>query len=190
MRDGTAEHYRRALELYRSIGDPRGEGQALSNMGSALKTLGQTNQAIEHYLRAVAIYREIGDRVGEAQGHNNLGNIYTDVGRFDEGLAAYRTAIATHREMDDEYGAGLALANLGIVYYDLSNFDLALTCYQQAGAAFETVAATADLDWVRSLIANLPAANTTRRKQRLFGRERDQAEASGRTLLIEYCGTE
>ena len=54
-----------AAEGARHIGDRRGEGQALGNLGGAYRALGEPRRAIELYEQDLEIAREIGDRRGE-----------------------------------------------------------------------------------------------------------------------------
>jgi hypothetical protein len=77
--DGAMPPRRRPIEFYeqdfaivREIGNRRGEGGALGNMGSAYADLGETRRAIELYEQDLAIAREIGDRQGEARASWNL----------------------------------------------------------------------------------------------------------------------
>ncbi len=54
-----------ALAISREIGDRRGEGDHLGNLGLAYADLGETRKAIDYHEQALAISREIGDRRGE-----------------------------------------------------------------------------------------------------------------------------
>ena len=47
--------------IAREIGDRRGEGNRLGNLGSAYSDLGQVEKAIEYYEDALAIGKEIKD---------------------------------------------------------------------------------------------------------------------------------
>ena len=47
--------------IFREIGDRRGEGNSLGNLGNAYAALGETRRAIEHYQQSLAIGREISD---------------------------------------------------------------------------------------------------------------------------------
>jgi tetratricopeptide (TPR) repeat protein len=72
------EHYQQALAISREIGDRRGEGNRLGNLGLAYADLGQVERAIEHYQQALTISREIGDRRAEAFRCWNLGLLFED----------------------------------------------------------------------------------------------------------------
>ena len=67
------EYYEQALKIAQEIGDRRGEGADLGNLGNAYADLGETRKAIEYYEQALKIAREIGDRRGEGNGLGNLG---------------------------------------------------------------------------------------------------------------------
>ena len=74
------EYYEQALVISREIGDRRGEGTALGNLGIAYADLGEVRRAIEYYEQALVISREIGDRRGEGEPLGNLGNAYAGLG--------------------------------------------------------------------------------------------------------------
>lgn len=57
----------------REIGDRRGEGNALGNLGTAYAALGDARKAIEFYEQRMVIAREIGDRRGEGNASYNMG---------------------------------------------------------------------------------------------------------------------
>ena len=68
MRSGSAiKFYEQALLIDREIGDRRGEGAALGNLGIAYATLGETRRAIKFFEQTLFIDREIGDRRGEGK---------------------------------------------------------------------------------------------------------------------------
>lgn len=68
------------LAIVREIGDRRGEGNALGNLGLAYADLGETHRAIQLYEQRLTIAREIGDRRGEGNALGNLGVAYKNLG--------------------------------------------------------------------------------------------------------------
>jgi tetratricopeptide (TPR) repeat protein len=54
-------HYEQALVIAREIGDRRGEGSSLANLGVAYASLGETGKAIALLEQALAIGRAIKD---------------------------------------------------------------------------------------------------------------------------------
>jgi tetratricopeptide (TPR) repeat protein len=71
------------------IGDRRGEGNALGNLGLAYAALGEARRAIEFYEQALVIDREIGDRRGEGADLGNLGSAYFTLGEARRAIEFY-----------------------------------------------------------------------------------------------------
>ena len=88
------EYYEQALDIAREIGDRRGEGADLGNLGNAYSDLGEARKAIEYYEQALAIAREIGDRRGEGDDLGNLGSAYADLGEARKAIEYYEQALA------------------------------------------------------------------------------------------------
>ena len=74
------------LEIARRIGDIRGEGNALGNMGLAYTDLGEYRKAIELYEKALEIHRRIGDIRGEGNALGNMGLAYADLGEYRKAI--------------------------------------------------------------------------------------------------------
>ena len=70
--DTAIEHFMKALEISRALGDREGEGSKLGNLGTTYHSLGQYKRAIEHYTAALEISRAIGDQRSEC---SHLGNL-------------------------------------------------------------------------------------------------------------------
>jgi tetratricopeptide (TPR) repeat protein len=58
------EHNEQSLMIVREIGDRRGEGKALGNLGNAYAALDESRRAIELSDQQLVIAQEIGDRRG------------------------------------------------------------------------------------------------------------------------------
>ncbi len=55
------EYHEQALVIAREIGDRRGEGNDLGNLGNAYRDLGQVEKAKDYLRRCIAIFEEIKD---------------------------------------------------------------------------------------------------------------------------------
>ncbi len=77
----------------REIGDRRGEGNALGNLGNAYAALGDARKAIEFYEQRMVIAREIGDRRGEGNALGNLGNALYGMGEQEKGINMVKQAL-------------------------------------------------------------------------------------------------
>ena len=77
---------------HREIGDRRGEGNALGNLGNAYLQLGDARRAAGYLEQRLAVAREIGDAVGLANGSFNLALLYQRQGERERALPHAREA--------------------------------------------------------------------------------------------------
>jgi tetratricopeptide (TPR) repeat protein len=119
------------LEATREIGDRRGEGQTLGNLGLAYADLGEPRKAIEFHEQQLKIAHEIGDRRGEGNALNNLGLAYADLGKPRKAIEFYEQDLKIAREIGDRRGEGNVLNNLGLAYADLGEPRKAIEVYEQ-----------------------------------------------------------
>jgi tetratricopeptide (TPR) repeat protein len=121
-----------ALAAARALGDRRGEGNRLGNLGNRYAELGEPRKAIEHYEQALGIHREIGDRRGEGNDLDNLGTRYAELGEPRKAIGYHEQALGIHREIRDRRGEGADLGSLGSRYAELSEPRKAIEHYEQA----------------------------------------------------------
>ena len=62
------------------IGDRRGEGSSLGNLGIAYEYLQKYRKAIDYQEQSLKISREVNARAGEGRSLSNLGNVYYRIG--------------------------------------------------------------------------------------------------------------
>lgn len=95
---------------------------AHSNLGNALKDLGQLEEAVVSYRRALKLKPDL------AGIHYNLGLALMDSGKIDSALASYRQALALKPDYAEAYNdAGNALGRLGQLDAALASYRRALT---------------------------------------------------------------
>jgi tetratricopeptide (TPR) repeat protein len=94
--------YEHDLASCQELGDQHGEGRAWNNLGLALRTLCQFDEAITAHETARNIYQELRDRHGEGIAWNNLGRTLHEMRRGDAASSAWDEAIAAYNEADDE----------------------------------------------------------------------------------------
>ncbi len=121
-----------SLQACRVLGDRRGEGGSLGNLGNAYFVLGEPRKAIEFHQQQLEIVREIGDRSGEGAAMGNLGTAYAVLGETRKAIEFYQQALVIDREIGDRRGEGTALGNLGTVCTVLSEPRKAIEFHQQA----------------------------------------------------------
>ena len=132
--------HEQALDIDREVGDRRGEGIDLGNLGLAHAALGRAEQSIDYHEQALDIDREVGDRRGEVTDLGNLGaRPYRDLGRAERAIGYYEQALAIAREVGDRRGEGAALGSLGSAYAALGQTERAIGYHEQALAMYREV---------------------------------------------------
>jgi tetratricopeptide (TPR) repeat protein len=134
--------FERALALYQSSGDRRGEAITLGLIGNCHKRFGDFPKALDFLGRALALKREIGDRLEEGKTLSNLGLVYWEMGDYPTAIDHLTRSIAVGREVDDRQLEGAALNNLSLVYDELGDYKRSLEQYQRVleiyrGTSFE-----------------------------------------------------
>jgi tetratricopeptide (TPR) repeat protein len=120
-----------AVDACHKLGDRRGEGSALGNLGLAHAALGDARTANGYYEQRLVIAREIGDRRGEGNALGNLGLAHADLGDARTAIGYYEQQLTITREIGDRRGEGNALGNLGLAHADLGDAPTAIGYYEQ-----------------------------------------------------------
>jgi tetratricopeptide (TPR) repeat protein len=105
----------------REVGNRRGEGVALGNLGNAYADLGDTCKAIEFIDQQLLIAREIGNRRSEGNALGSLGCAYSDLKHTNKAIEFFERGLELHREIGYRRGECDALGNLGASYATLGN---------------------------------------------------------------------
>jgi len=128
--------YERALTLYQSLADSRGESTVRNNLGSLYWDKGAYTAAREQLSHALRLYRELGNLPGEAKAFNNLANIAADQRDYGVARQCYQQALEIHRNMGNTRAQSAVLNNLGALYWELGCYAEARQAYRQALAIF------------------------------------------------------
>ena len=87
------EHYEQALAIAREIGDRRGEGAGLGNLGNALLDAGETDEGIRRLEEALKLAQETENRNALVTIHRNLARAYASSNRFGDAAPHARTSL-------------------------------------------------------------------------------------------------
>jgi predicted ATPase/class 3 adenylate cyclase len=128
-----------ALELYRSIGDERGEANVLWGMGNMRYFRNEVDPGSEDLRLALEKFRRIGDRTMEAWTLHMLGGALIRTNRLGEAAADLRGALRLFYDGSDTAG-------ITLVFDDLSSLAVGAEDYERAarlwGAARSLAATT------------------------------------------------
>ncbi|MBN2257990.1 MAG: tetratricopeptide repeat protein, partial [Anaerolineaceae bacterium] len=128
---GQEEHQRRALDLFRQIGDRAGEARLLGNIASTLLDRGRLGEALETAHTSRHLYDEVGSYdVWRALTH--LGEIYLLLGTPDAARAPLERQLQLGDMHQDRVVRGYALYLLGHAHREQGRHAAARACYAEA----------------------------------------------------------
>jgi len=126
------QHYRKALNINREIGNKEGEASNLGNMGNVYRAQNKLKEALQHYQKALNIHRKIGDKRGEASGLGNMGVVYKIQNKLKKAMNYHQKALEIDREIGNKEGEASDLDNMGNVYWSQNKLKKALDHHQKA----------------------------------------------------------
>ncbi len=109
------EYIERARDIYRRIGDRRGEANALWALGNSLYFRARPGNGEDEFRQALAIFREVGDRTMEAWSLHMLGTSLLRNGAVAEAREQVEHAIRHFYAAGDASGLTLTLDDLSAV---------------------------------------------------------------------------
>ncbi len=112
-RPDEMKYSQRALEIYRELGDLKGEGDVLNNLGGFAYWGGRWGEAVDLYLQAGSCSERAGNAADEAETDANVGEILSDQGRLEEAESHLRRAHRIWSATGHEEGLAFAKMLLG-----------------------------------------------------------------------------
>ena len=128
-----------ALEIYRKLGDERGEANVLWGIGNMHYFSGAGNAGGEEFALALEKFARVGDRTMEAWSRHQLGSAYIRSGRLDEARPLIREALRFFHRASDTTGLTLVLDDLSSLAVADGDLDRAARLW---GAARSLTSAT------------------------------------------------
>lgn len=143
------QHATLAAQLYRDLGQPVHEAQALNAMGWHAAHLGDYATARIHCQIALALHRSHGSREAEALTLDSLGYIDQCTGRHQQAVGRYRQALGLLRTLGNTYESAGPLVRLGETHAALSELPQARAAWREALGLYAAQCRDADADRVR-----------------------------------------
>ena len=180
--DTAVAQAQQAAEVFRRLGDKKGEGRAVNNLGVAELYRGDYPAARGQFQQALEISRSYGDREEETKQLTNLGNVFYFQAKYLDALRAYeRARDLVERARSESWSARrrqITLNNLATLYQRLGREDRALELYQQLLNSPQALRSSEEAQLLTNLGAlyrrlgdAVKALETYRAAERLFARE-------------------
>jgi tetratricopeptide (TPR) repeat protein len=104
-----------SLALYRSLGDRRGAGRALTEIGDIFLETGNLVRGQDFLAQGLALGREAGDELGIARALNDLGELARSRGDYPTARPLYEESLLHAREVGDTWSLFAPLLNIAVV---------------------------------------------------------------------------
>jgi CHAT domain-containing protein len=124
--------FEKALALFRSEVDRKGEAITIGLIGNCYKKFGEHQKALDYLQRALSMKRELGDRLEEGKTLSHLGLLYWNMSQYPAAFEHFNKAIVIGHELGDRVLEASARNNLGLVYDELGDHRKALDEYNLA----------------------------------------------------------
>jgi predicted ATPase/DNA-binding winged helix-turn-helix (wHTH) protein len=152
QRDDVLQAARRAVELYRALGDTPMLAEALLRIG----VIGCTRSDVAETDAAIAEAAALVGSAGPARRRASVAMVQglraLDQRRFADAADAYRRQAACYREESSEFGEYLALYNLALVSLDDGKVEAAIETLERVIAGLQRLRAPYGLGAARSLM--------------------------------------
>lgn len=119
---------RRALDLFRELGNEAGEATALTYLGRMTHAGGAgeaTEEARPFLLKAEAMHRQLGNTSELATTLHGLGRVTFTLGEYDEARAYAHDALRLRREQGNQWGVAVTLLLAATIAYAQEAYALA-----------------------------------------------------------------
>jgi predicted ATPase/predicted Ser/Thr protein kinase len=163
-----------ALEIYRQVGDRRGMGAALNNLGVVTWTSGDIAGAEPLFAEAVSISRELGNTAWLASNLSNLGTLARRRGDLEEARKLQQEALELYRSIGSVHGEAGLRHNLAVLAQLRGEAKSAAAMHAEALSVRKSVGDRSGLAESVQSIAGLVAATSS--------------EASDAALAVEMFG--
>jgi DNA-binding SARP family transcriptional activator len=138
--DDALDYLRRALPLFREMGDAVGEARTYQDLSWMLDRQGQPALALRHDQIALRLYEQADHAAGQANALNAIGWLHAMLGDYRKTVDHCRQALVLHRELGNRRGEAAALDSLGYAYQHLRQHGASFACFRRSLSLFRELA--------------------------------------------------
>jgi len=139
--DHAEPNFRRALDLFRELGDRSNEAVVLNGLAGMLEKQERYDEALAVALDALRMLKAAGHWWTQATLENGVGWLYAHLGQYSEALTHCQRALSLHRESGHRGGAADTLDSLAFIYLHQGDLAQAQAHYEQAIDAYREIGA-------------------------------------------------
>lgn len=148
--------FQRAVELYVSVGDARGEAEALFWLATFHQVVrGDTETALPMLDRSYALASGVGDKLTMSYAIRHLGFAQVTAGRLDDARMKLEQSVALRREIGFAAGEAAGIVALAQLEHEAGRRDEALIRLDEAEQIALACGANGILTWIHEARAEL-----------------------------------
>jgi CHAT domain-containing protein len=129
--DAAIQSWEQARIIYREIGNPRKEANALGNIGVMYRAKGEYTKSLDRLTEVLKIMKSLNNPIGISRALQQLGLLYDQIGKFEEAIDVLTQQLTLAREIKNLKEEATAQGNLGLVYLHMDKDDLASHAMQE-----------------------------------------------------------
>ncbi|MFN0049944.1 MAG: tetratricopeptide repeat protein [Cytophagales bacterium] len=135
----SKSYFNKALQIYASLGDKKGQAYCYAYLGDMLEDAAQNNEALETHKRALKLFLDLGDAAGEAMQYDNMASVYENYNKLDTSFMLLRKALVIYSRLQDSIGICVSLNNYGDIYYKLKKYPISLSYFKRSLAIAQKI---------------------------------------------------
>ena len=132
---------RRALDLFRELGDRASEAVVLNGLSAMLEKQERYPEALAVALDALRMLKAAGHWWTQGNLENGVGWLYAHLGQYDQALNHCQRSLGLHRESGNRGGTADTLDSMGFIYRSMGDFNQAKAYYRQAIDGYREIGA-------------------------------------------------
>lgn len=143
----AAEWFERAINVRQAIGDTAGVAAAMSDMGIALRDLGDYPRAQLIFEVALEIHRSIGNQLGLAVATDMLGCIARNQGNYSRAESLFHESFTLYEALGESNGMAVALHDLAEAAQLQGDWITAAALYERSILMFQQLQSQIMIAW-------------------------------------------
>jgi DNA-binding SARP family transcriptional activator/tetratricopeptide (TPR) repeat protein len=132
---------RRALDLFRQLGDRTGEAVVLNGLSAMLERQERYPEALAVALDGLRMIKAAGHWWTQGNLENGVGWLYAHLGQYEQALNHCQRSLGLHRESGNRGGTADTLDSMGFIYRSMGDFNQAKAYYRQAIDGYREIGA-------------------------------------------------
>jgi predicted ATPase/transcriptional regulator with XRE-family HTH domain len=176
-----------SIKLYREVGDNRGAGLALADLGASLNWGGKQEEAIEPLEESLRLLRASGERWGVAYALLWLGDTWFRMGEVERAATSFEESLRLTKELGDHYLMAWSLTGLGEMARLRADYKRATGMFREALSHYQSSGDKFGPPFTLETLALVAAAlGDAKRTARLWGAASAWREAINGPLALIY----